>query len=101
MKLVDSQRADYIDVRPDAMRDFNEEVQEAMKGTVWATGCTSWYQQEGGKNVAIWPWSTWRYWLRTRKPKASDYDVVRCQPAAVTRSPGESSAASSLPRDGG
>ncbi|HMY01257.1 MAG TPA: NAD(P)/FAD-dependent oxidoreductase, partial [Agitococcus sp.] len=42
-------------------------------------GCASWYQQDNGKNFTIWPWSTWKYWLETRKINASDYVWVKCE----------------------
>jgi hypothetical protein len=67
------QKADFVDVRADAQKVFNAQVQKSLEGTVWASGCTSWYQQDGGKNFAIWPGYTWRYWLETRKIKTRDY----------------------------
>ncbi|WP_430292831.1 flavin-containing monooxygenase [Pseudomonas sp. B1-22] len=70
--------ADFLDVRPDAQRRFNERVQDALKGTVWNSGCVSWYQQADGKNFSMWPWSTWRYWLATRHLPAHDYRFLRC-----------------------
>jgi cation diffusion facilitator CzcD-associated flavoprotein CzcO len=73
MKLMKKQNADYVDVRADVQTAFNEKVQKSLDGTVWATGCTSWYQQDGGKNFAIWPGYTWRYWLETRKVNTNDY----------------------------
>jgi cation diffusion facilitator CzcD-associated flavoprotein CzcO len=71
--------ADYLHVRPEAQRGFNERVQRAMKGTVWSAGCRSWYQQSDGRIVVIWPWSTWRYWLQTRRVRADDYEFVRLE----------------------
>lgn len=44
--------------------------------TVWQSGCVSWYQQEGGKNFALWPTYTWKYWLKTKKPNAADYRLL-------------------------
>lgn len=79
MKQLKQRNADYIDLKADAMRDFNVEVQENLKGSVWAEGCQSWYKQADGKNFTIWPWSTWKYWLRTRKVKTADYEWVSCQ----------------------
>jgi len=69
--------ADYLDVKPEAQRRFNERVQDALQGTVWSAGCASWYQQADGRIFTIWPWSTWRYWLRTRRVAAQDYEFVR------------------------
>ncbi|QCF27678.1 flavin-containing monooxygenase [Hydrocarboniclastica marina] len=81
MQKLKQTGADYLDLRPEVQREFNEKVQEAIKGTVWNTGCTSWYQQDGGKNFAVWPWSTWRFWLRTRRLDAGEYRWMRCKPA--------------------
>jgi hypothetical protein len=66
-------RADYLDVKADVQAEFNGGVQRALRGTVWSTGCRSWYQQADGKNFTIWPWSTWRYWLTTRNVQPHDY----------------------------
>jgi cation diffusion facilitator CzcD-associated flavoprotein CzcO len=59
--------ADYLDVDAGEQARFNERVQRALVGTVWSSGCKSWYQQADGRNFTLWPWSTWRYWLETRK----------------------------------
>jgi cation diffusion facilitator CzcD-associated flavoprotein CzcO len=73
MKVMHKQKADFVDVRADAQKAFNDQVQKNLEGTVWSSGCTSWYQQDGGKNFALWPGYTWRFWLETRKVKARDY----------------------------
>jgi cation diffusion facilitator CzcD-associated flavoprotein CzcO len=77
LREVRDRKADYLDVRPQAQYEFNERVQRSLKGTVWSSGCRSWYQQADGKNFTIWPWSTWRYWLRTRRVEAADYRFAR------------------------
>ena len=76
MKLMDEKNAGYMDVRSEAQTEFNEEIQAQFPRTVWGTGCASWYNQADGKNIALWPYSTWRYWLRTRKVRAADFDIV-------------------------
>jgi cation diffusion facilitator CzcD-associated flavoprotein CzcO len=73
MNVMKKQKADFVDVRADAQKVFNDQVQKNLEGTVWSSGCTSWYQQDGGKNFAIWPGYTWRFWLETRKIKTRDY----------------------------
>ncbi len=83
MRLMKEKGVDYMDVKASAQRRFNEDVQENIKGTVWATGCVSWYQQEDGKNFTIWPWSTWKYWLETRKVKEGDYIFTKCRKPAL------------------
>ena len=57
---------------------------QALKGTVWDSGCKSWYQTAEGINFAIWPKSTWRYWLATRKVNEADYRFVKCAGQSAT-----------------
>nr|WP_245585237.1 NAD(P)/FAD-dependent oxidoreductase [Solimonas flava] len=76
LKQLDAQRALYVDVKPEVQRRFNDEVQGALKHSVWSTGCKSWYQTAEGINFTMWPWSTWRFWLRTRKVRLADYEWV-------------------------
>ena len=38
---------------------WNDEVQEALQGTVWnAGGCSSYYLTADGRNSSIYPWTT-------------------------------------------
>jgi cation diffusion facilitator CzcD-associated flavoprotein CzcO len=73
MRLLRERGDDWLDVEGSAQRDFNARLQATMKGTVWSTGCRSWYQQDDGRNFTIWPFSTWRYWLETRRVDARRY----------------------------
>jgi cation diffusion facilitator CzcD-associated flavoprotein CzcO len=85
MDLLERQGAAFMDVKPDVQRSYNEMIQAQFPRTVWGTGCQSWYNQADGKNIAIWPFSTWRYWLRTRKVDPTDYEIgtpAEQQPAA-------------------
>ena len=43
-----------IDVRPEVEAAFRAELARKMKGTVWMTGCQSWYQTPDGE-VFLWP----------------------------------------------
>lgn len=62
-----------IDVREDAQRDFNSRLQRSLRGTVWTSGCSSWYQTDTGRLIAIWPGFTFTYWFRTLRPKLGRY----------------------------
>jgi cation diffusion facilitator CzcD-associated flavoprotein CzcO len=62
-----------MDVRPDVQTSFNADLQEKLSRTVWASGCRSWYQTQGGRNSTIWPGFTWDYWRKTRRVDLSDY----------------------------
>lgn len=78
MREMKKRGAQYMDVSPQAQKTFNEEVQEGLKGTVWTSGCVSWYQQADGKNFTLWPWTTTRFWLKTRKLKTQDFRFFHC-----------------------
>lgn len=69
-----------LDVREDVQREFNRALQARTRGTVWASGCKSWYQNEDGRNLAIWPGYTVEYWLETRAPKLEHYVQARDAP---------------------
>jgi cation diffusion facilitator CzcD-associated flavoprotein CzcO len=56
-----------VEVREDVVAAFNEDVQRRLEGAVWtAGGCQSWYLDEHGRNVTMWPGSTWRFRRMTR-----------------------------------
>ena len=76
MQLVDQSQSDAIMVKDQAQDTFNQQVQHMFEKTVWQSGCVNWYQQEGGKNFALWPTYTWKYWLKTKKPNATDYRLL-------------------------
>ncbi len=73
MKLAERRGADYVSVTEEAQTAFNARVQHALSGAVWSSGCRSWYQQADGKNVALWPFSTARFWRETRKIDPTHY----------------------------
>lgn len=65
-----------IEVRPEAEARFHAEVQRRMRGTVWSTGCRSWYQDASGGNPTLWPDWTWRYRRRTAHFKEEEYVIT-------------------------
>jgi cation diffusion facilitator CzcD-associated flavoprotein CzcO len=65
-----------LDVKPQVQQHWNARVQERLKRTVWAKGCTSWYLDAQGRNANNWPGFTFEFAWRTRAPKWNDY-VVR------------------------
>jgi cation diffusion facilitator CzcD-associated flavoprotein CzcO len=70
--LRDHKRA-VLQLRADVQRDDYAAVQQKMKGTVWSSGCKSWYQHADGRIDTLWPGYTWEYWLKTRQFRAGDY----------------------------
>lgn len=85
MRLLRKHGQTSIDVRPDAQREFNCELQRRLQTTVWATGCKSWYQDANGKNVTLWPGFTFQYWKAMRKVNQAHY-VLRGSASEKARS---------------
>ena len=76
MKLVSKSKSNAIVVKDETQNQYNDYVQHMLEGTVWQSGCVSWYQQNGGKNFALWPTYTWKYWLATRKVNPADFRLL-------------------------
>jgi cation diffusion facilitator CzcD-associated flavoprotein CzcO len=80
LDLLDSYGAAAIEVRVDAQRSWLDRVQHRLHGTVWDSGCSSWYLDATGRNISIWPHFTWKYWMETRTLKPADFQLVRPRP---------------------
>ena len=76
IQLVKYTHSHAIVVKDQVQDQFNADVQNLLNGTVWQSGCISWYQQDGGKNFALWPTYTWKYWLKTKKLNPADYRLL-------------------------
>ncbi len=75
----------WIEVRADAMSEFNTAIQKAVDGTVWGTSCTSWYKNAAGKVTNNWPRHTYRYWWLTRRANLSVFHTGRADGAAQAK----------------
>ncbi len=55
---------------------YNMELQEALKTTIWHSGCHSWYQDKNGHIFSLWPHRTTTYWwhLKIAKMDALDFE---------------------------
>ncbi|HEY2769307.1 MAG TPA: NAD(P)/FAD-dependent oxidoreductase [Solirubrobacteraceae bacterium] len=76
LRTLDAARARTIEVRREAFEAFDRRLRDALSGTVWHTGCTSWYVDENGNDPNQWPW-LWREYRR---------ETERIAPGAYTLS---------------
>jgi cation diffusion facilitator CzcD-associated flavoprotein CzcO len=77
LRVMEEQQIASIEIRPEAMAAYNAQIQSKMPGTVWMSGCASWYLDAAGRNTTIWPDFTWRFRHRTRRFDARAYELRR------------------------
>ncbi len=64
-----------IAAKKDATDQFNADIKEAMKDTIWVSGCSSWYIDKNG-NPAMWPWSFQKFCDDMEKPNLEDFELI-------------------------
>jgi cation diffusion facilitator CzcD-associated flavoprotein CzcO len=78
LRLLAKHGAGTIEVRPEAVRRFNDRIQRRLRRAVWnAGGCRSWYLDENGVNRTLWPGFSFEYWASTRRANPADYRLSR------------------------
>ncbi len=80
MRNMRDDGVDTVEVKRDTVQAYNDGIDQMLEGTVWNTGCKSWYLDDTGRNGTIWPDWTFRFRHRTQSFDPSDYDV-RSAPA--------------------
>jgi len=68
-----------LEVRDDALAAFVGEMDRKHAGSVWNSGCKSWYLDAQGRNTTVWPSFTFRFRTRTRRFDPSVYDATRAR----------------------
>lgn len=58
----------------------NKILQRDLDGTVWATGCQSWYKDENGKIHTLYPHSARRFRKEKSKLNLADFNLIQKQP---------------------
>ena len=64
----------WIDVRPEAFAAQDAAVQQRLAGSVWSR-CSSWYRNDAGRIIAIWPGFTGEYVKAVRRPDEAAYEL--------------------------
>jgi cation diffusion facilitator CzcD-associated flavoprotein CzcO len=67
LRVMRERGAAIAEVKPEVQQAYNREIDAKMTGTVWNTGCSSWYLDDTGRNPTLWPDWTWRFRQRTRR----------------------------------
>lgn len=70
-----------VDVKRAVQDGYNRRLHDKLSRTIWAIGgCKSWYQTASGKNVALWPGSTYAFRKQTEQFVVAKYEVTRPTP---------------------
>jgi cation diffusion facilitator CzcD-associated flavoprotein CzcO len=64
-----------FEVRPEVAAAYNADLQRKLPGTVWGSGCSSWYLDREGRNLTLWPGFTFEFRRRTRRFRPADYVI--------------------------
>ena len=73
LRAMDAGGHDVVEVRPEVQAAFADDVERQMDGTVWTSGCASWYLDATGRNATLWPTFTFRFRRATRRFRTGEY----------------------------
>ncbi|MEJ7804948.1 MAG: NAD(P)/FAD-dependent oxidoreductase [Telluria sp.] len=64
-----------LEVKEEVQAAYNADLRKRMQGTVWSSGCQSWYLDKEGRNYTLWPGFTFSYRRITRRFDIDNYVV--------------------------
>jgi cation diffusion facilitator CzcD-associated flavoprotein CzcO len=76
IRTLDRRNLRVAEVRSEVQEAFNAEIQQRMQGTVWTSGCASWYLDASGHNTTLWPGFTFEFRHRTRRFDSQHYNLL-------------------------
>ena len=75
VSLLQSGSAREISPRSVATEAYNDALREKVAGSIWASGCRSWYIDKNG-NVASYPWSYEKFERDMHAPMLEDFELA-------------------------
>jgi cation diffusion facilitator CzcD-associated flavoprotein CzcO len=75
--LLEQHANAFLDLKPEVQRDWNSQLQTQFVGTVWASGCKSWYINSSGKNTTLYPRLVQAFRQHTRDVNTLEYELVK------------------------
>ncbi|MGD9602294.1 MAG: flavin-containing monooxygenase [Gammaproteobacteria bacterium] len=64
-----------VEPTAEAAAAFNQAIRDSMSGTVWVTGCRSWYLDRNGQPI-LWPWTLERFQEEMAAPNLHEYALA-------------------------
>lgn len=83
LRHLDAEGYEVFEVRPEVAAAYSDALQDEMPGTVWGSGCSSWYLDSRGRNITLWPGFTFSYRRRARRFAPTDHVMRRRRVAAL------------------
>jgi cation diffusion facilitator CzcD-associated flavoprotein CzcO len=76
-QLLEQDANAYLNLKPEIQREHNSQLQTQFVGTVWASGCKSWYINSSGKNTTLYPRLLQAFRNRTKDVNSLEYERVK------------------------
>jgi cation diffusion facilitator CzcD-associated flavoprotein CzcO len=77
LRTMRSQGVGAVEPAAQAQQDWNDDLQRRMRRTVWSSGgCSSWYLDAHGRNVTLWPRTTYTFRRLTARFDPAAYTAV-------------------------
>jgi cyclohexanone monooxygenase len=84
LQAMDAAGVDWVDVKPEVMAAYNDELQAAIDGVeVWKAGCSHYYLSDSGRMVTQYPWSMYTFRESVATPNLDDFELGHRRPAPL------------------
>jgi cation diffusion facilitator CzcD-associated flavoprotein CzcO len=78
LQSMDEAAVDWVDVRPEVMDAYNEELQQSIAAVdVWHAGCSHYYLSPSGRLVTQYPYSMFTYRDAVAQPDLGQFELGR------------------------
>jgi CDP-diacylglycerol--serine O-phosphatidyltransferase len=91
VRFMDEAHVAAVEIRAEVQASFVSDLQRKTAGTVWTSGCRSWYLDSHGRNTTLWPGFTRAFCQRTRRFDHENYLLRARSPRSVDREPPQAS----------
>ena len=61
INLMNRKGLQTVEVKASVLEKFNRDLDRQAEGTVWNSGCNSWYLNANGRSAAVWPDFTYKF----------------------------------------
>ncbi len=76
IQRISEERLAWLDVRPEPMETYNDEIQQAIERVeVWQASCNGYYRSPGGRVVTQWPYSMTEFRERATRIDRDAFEV--------------------------